>query len=187
MLNFKTVVTTAACMLLAATFVIGQEAKKEETRKEGARGGILHPEMKTAADAGSYEKPMGTLGEKGASVWTDTTVAAGVDKKPLAGKTTTVTGEIIDLSCYLQLGKHGEKHVACGKKCLQAGQPIGLLAKDGAVYMLMPEEHDPRRDGQAEGFRKAAIDHFGHIMDVTGTETTVRGYRALYVQGYVNK
>jgi hypothetical protein len=174
---------------LAAGFLIGQEPKKGEKSKKGAgaESGVLQPQMKVAPDAGTYEKPMATMGEKGAKEWTDTTVNAGVDKKPLPGKATTVAGEIIDLSCYFQLGKHGEPHKSCGTKCLQAGQPIGLLAQDGTVYMLMAEEHDPRRDGQADGFRKAAIDHFAHIMEVTGTETSVRGYRAIYVQGYVNK
>ena len=39
----------------------------------------------------------------------------------------TRVGEIVDFSCYLQLGKHGEKHRACGQKCVNNGQPIGLL------------------------------------------------------------
>jgi hypothetical protein len=147
----------------------------------------LHPEMTVAPDAGSYDKPAGTLGQKPATDWTETTVNAGVDKKPLQGKAVTVTGEIIDLSCYLQLGKHGEKHKACGVKCLQSGQPIGLLTKDGAIYMLMAEEHDPRRDGQTGGFRQAAIDNFARIVEVTGTETSHNGFRAIYVQGYVSK
>ena len=29
----------------------------------------------------------------------------------------------------------------------QNSQPVGLLTKEGTLYMLMPEEHDPRRDG----------------------------------------
>jgi hypothetical protein len=147
----------------------------------------LHPEMTVAPDAGSWDKPAATLGQKPPAEWTDTTVNAGVAKKPLEGKVVTVTGEIIDLSCYLQLGKHGEKHKACGVKCLQSGQPIGLLAKDGTVYMLMAEEHDPRRDGQTESLRKAAIDNFAKIVEVTGTETSHNGFRALYVQGYASK
>lgn len=150
-------------------------------------GGVLHPEMKVAADAGTYEKPMGKMGEKSDMAWSATSTAAGVDGKPQPGKAMTVTGEVIDMSCYLQLGKHGEKHVACGKKCLTAGQPVGLLAKDGSVYMLMEEEHDPRRDGQTSAFRKAATDHLGHIMEVTGTEASHGGFKAIYVQGYVNK
>jgi hypothetical protein len=147
--------------------------------------GILQPQMTVAADAGTYDKPMGKIGEMPEKVWTATTIAAGVNSKPLDGKAVAMVGEIIDMSCYLQLGKHGEKHVPCGKKCIAAGQPAGLLAKDGTVYMLMAEEHDPRRDGQAESFKKVMGDHLGHIMEVSGTETTVRGYRAIYVQGYV--
>jgi len=149
--------------------------------------GPLHPEMTVAPDAGTYDKPAGTVGQKPSTDWTETTINAGVNKKPLDGKPVTVAGEIIDLSCYLQLGKHGEKHKACGVKCLQSGQPIGLLAKDGAIYMLMAEEHDPRRDGQTGGFRQAAIDNFAKIMEVTGTETSHDGFRAIYVQGYAAK
>jgi hypothetical protein len=152
----------------------------------GLNGAILHPEMTVAPDAGTYAKPAGTLGDKPAEAWTATTVAAGVDKKPQPGKIVSEVGEIIDLSCYLQLGKHGEKHKSCGVKCLQNSQPIGLLTKDGTVYMLMEEEHDPRRDGQTT-FRQAAIDNFAKIVEVTGTEATVNGYKAIFVQGYVKK
>ena len=176
------------CLIAIAGLLGAQEAaKKEPTKKAAPASATLHPEMKVAADAGTFEQPMGKIGEKTDAVWTPTTVAAGVDKQPQPGKAVTVTGEIIDLSCYLQLGKHGEKHVACGKKCLAAGQPIGLLTKAGGVYMLMEEEHDPRRDGQTSAFRKAATDHLGHIMEITGTEAAHAGYKAIYVQGYVNK
>jgi len=156
------------------------------TIASGLNAAILHPGMTVAADAGSYDKPAGTLGEKPAEAWTATTIAAGVDKKPQPGKIVTEVGEIIDLSCYLQLGKHGEKHKACGTKCLQNSQPIGLLTKSGEVFMLMEEEHDPRRDGQTT-FRQAAIDNFAKIIEVSGTEASVNGYKAIFVQGYVKK
>jgi hypothetical protein len=165
---------------VALTLTAADE-KKAEPKKSAA--GPLQPQMEPE---GGWDKAMGTFGEKPSETWTATTVGAGVDKKPLTGKIATVTGEVIDLSCYLQLGKHGEKHKACGQKCLAAGQPIGLLTKDGNIYMLMEEEHDPRRDGQTE-LRKAAGDHFAHVMEVTGTETTVRGVRAIFVQGFVKK
>lgn len=179
-------------VLTITTAVHAQEAKKPAAPKQtkpaaSTMNGILHPEMSVAKDAGSYQTPAGSIGEKPQQEWSATTMAAGVGGKPNPGKVITAVGEIVDLSCYLQLGKHGEKHLACGKKCLTNGQPIGLLEKDGSVYMLMEEEHDPRRDGQVAGFRKAAIEHFGHIMKVTGTETTVKGYHAIYVQGFVNK
>jgi hypothetical protein len=170
----KKTLLISVCLIALAGLLVAQKS------------GILHPDMTVAADAGTYDKPAGTLGEKVTEPWSATTVAAGVDKKPQPGKPITVSGEIIDLSCYLQVGKHGEKHKSCGVKCLQNNQPIGLLAKNGTVYLLMEEEHDPRRDGQAN-IRQAAIDNFAKIIEVSGTESMHGGYRAIFVQGYAKK
>lgn len=143
---------------------------------------ILHPQF--TPEKGTYDKPEGKLGAKIEQPWSVTTVAAAVDGKPVPGKVVTVVGEIIDLSCYLQVGKHGGKHRDCGQKCLRAGQPIGLLAKDGSVFLLMEEEHDPRRDGLTN-FRQAAIDNMAYVMEITGTQSKVGGMEAIFVTGYL--
>ena len=155
--------------LLLAAFAAGVVVAQQD--------GLLQPQMEpTGGWAAS-----GTMGKAGG--WTATTVAAGVAQKPLAGKESTVTGEVIDLSCYLQLGKHGAAHASCGSKCMAAGEPIGLVTKTGEVYLAMAEEHDQRRDGKTT-FRKAAADNFAKVMTVTGTETSVNGIKTIYVQGY---
>jgi hypothetical protein len=177
------------CMLTTCALLVTPamaQKKEKKNAKAGAAAGILHPEMAIAANGGTYEAPMGKMGEKG-EIWTATSMAAGVDGKPQPGTAATMVGEIVDMSCYLQLGKHGDKHSSCGKKCILAGQPIGLVTKAGDVILLMEEEHDPRRDGQTSAFRKAAADHIGHIMEVTGTHAMHAGVRAIFVQGYVNK
>jgi hypothetical protein len=171
-------VAIAAAVTLAAQEK--KEAAKDAKKAPMTKSAILHPEM--TPGAGSYDKPMATLGSKSGEAWSTTTVAAGVDSKPQPGHPITRVGEIVDFSCYLQLGKHGEKHRSCGQKCVQNGQPIGLLTRDGALYMLMPEEHDPRRDGGVDA-KASASDHMGHIVEVNGTEASVGGYRAIYVQG----
>jgi hypothetical protein len=145
------------------------------------KGGILHPEM--AVQTGTYDKPAAVIGAKPAEPWTSTTLEASVNKMPQAGKAVTVVGEIVDFSCYLQLGKHGEAHRSCGQKCAQNGQPIGLLAKDGTLYLLMPEEHHPRRDGGVDA-KAVAAENMGHIVEVNGTEaSTVSGVRSIFVDG----
>lgn len=145
------------------------------------KGGILHPEM--AVQSGSYDKPVGTIGTKPAEPWTSTTIEASVNKMPQPGKPVTLVGEIVDFSCYLQLGKHGEAHRSCGQKCAENGQPIGLLARDGALYLLMPEEHHPRRDGGVSA-KAIGAQYMDQIVEVNGTETApVNGVRAIYVQG----
>jgi hypothetical protein len=171
MLKTRAVLITLLTLTAAGFLLTAQEPKT----------GILHPEMKV--EGGSYDKPMGSLGQKTAQPWSATTVAAGVDGKPEPGHVVTRVGEIVDFSCYLQLGKHGEKHRSCGQKCAQNNQPVGLLTKDGTLYMLMPEEHDPRRDGGVD-LRAAAADHMAHIMSVTGAEASHAGYRAIYVTGF---
>jgi hypothetical protein len=149
--------------------------------------GILFPDW-SKPTKGTYQEPAGEVGKKGSAdqPWSVTTVTSSIMGKPVEGKTTSIAGEIIDLSCYLQVGKHGDKHRDCGQKCVRNGQPVGLLTADGAVYMLIDEEHDPRRDGLTE-FRKQAVELMAHVVTVHGTLTEVDGLKALYVQGSVKK
>ena len=142
--------------------------------------GILHPEMAPAS--GTWDHPAATLGTKPEQPWTATTTAAGVAKTPQPGTPVAKVGEIVDFSCYLQLGKHGAAHRSCGQKCVMNSQPVGLLTQDGTLYMIMPEEHDPRRDGGADAKSKAS-DYMAWIVEVNGTEASHNGYRAIYVQG----
>src|SRR3954471_22212605 len=163
-----------------AAFTLVRAQDKNAPAKAPAKGGILHPEM--TVENGTWDKPMAKIGSKPDQPWTQTTTAAGVNSQPQPGKAITVVGEVIDLSCYIQLGKHGEKHRSCGQKCVNNGQPIGLLTKTGALYMLMPEEHDPRRDGGVDA-KASGAEHMGHIVTVHGTAAKVNGYSAIFVQG----
>jgi hypothetical protein len=73
--------------------------------------------MTAASAAGTYEKPAGAMGDKTSEPWSATTIAA-VDKNAQPGKATIVAGEIMDLSCYLQV--HGEKTNAARSACRTA-------------------------------------------------------------------
>ena len=179
----KSLIASLAIAAMAITLTAADEKKAEGKKTATKSGGVLQPQM---TPEGGWDKAMGNLGEKPAEPWSATTMGASVDGKPVPGKVVTVTGEIIDLSCYLQVGKHGDKHRECGQKCVKNGQPVGLLAEDGTVYLLCDEEHDPRRDGLTE-FRKAAIDAMAHIVTINGTQTEVGGQKAIFVQGFLKK
>ncbi|WP_143155878.1 hypothetical protein [Cyclobacterium lianum] len=56
------------------------------------------------------------------------------------GEEISVTGEVLDLSCFMASGAKGEGHKGCAEKCMANGMPIGLLASDGKVYLLV-EDH----------------------------------------------
>jgi hypothetical protein len=176
-LKRKTLILAVAAL---AAFGLTAQEPKDAKKAPASAGAILHPEMKV--ETGTYAKPAATIGSKPTEPWTTTSVAAGVDSKPQPGTAITRVGEIVDFSCYIQLGKHGEKHIPCGQKCVNNGQPIGLLTREGTLYMLMPEEHDPRRDGGVDA-RASASTHMGHIVQVHGTAASVGAYRAIFVQG----
>jgi hypothetical protein len=149
--------------------------------------GILFPDW-SKPTKGTYAAPAGEIGKKARAgqPWSVTTVTSSIEGKPVKGEPVSVTGEIIDLSCYLQVGKHGDKHRDCGQKCARNGQPIGVLLQDGTIYTLMDEEHDPRRDGLTD-LRKELIENMANVVTVHGTFTDVDGQKAIYVQGSVVK
>jgi len=74
------------------------------------------------------------IGNIQSAKWSKTTIEAATTDQQKAwlakGKPETVTGEVVDISCYMQLGKTGEKHIDCGGKCVRHGQAAGILTKD---------------------------------------------------------
>jgi len=59
-------------------------------------------------------------------------------------ETKTVTGEIVDLMCYLDHGAKGEKHKGCAEKCIKSGGPVGLVSGDD-LYLVIGD-HKPMND-----------------------------------------
>jgi len=65
------------------------------------------------------------------------------DKEDLAaGETKKITGEVVDMACYIDHNATGDKHADCAKKCITSGLPVGLKADDGKTYLLIGE-HKP--------------------------------------------
>ena len=53
-----------------------------------------------------------------------------------------VTGEIVDMMCYVDHNAVGEKHgQSCGSKCIESGGPVGIVS-DGKAYLVVGE-HKP--------------------------------------------
>ena len=66
-----------------------------------------------------------------------------------SGETKKVTGEVIDMACYVDHNVTGEKHADCARKCITSGLPVGLKADDGKTYLLIGE-HKPLNDELAQ-------------------------------------
>jgi hypothetical protein len=124
------------------------------------------------------------FGSKDSAKWTSTTEESATTPEQKAwltkGKPQTIQGEVVDVSCYMQLGKTGPKHADCGGKCVRNGQPIGLLTSKKVLYLVIPEEHHPRRDGQTN-IRDAFASAMGQQVKVTGVVQQTTQGKAIFV------
>ena len=77
----------------------------------------------------------------------------------------TVRGEVLDMACYIAHEAKGPDHAGCAKRCAKGGQPMGLLAEDGTVYLL----YASHEDGSA--FEKTK-EHAGQNVEITGVAAT---------------
>src|SRR5512140_224769 len=60
-----------------------------------------------------------------------------------------VTGEVVDMMCYVDHNAVGEKHgESCGAKCIKNGGPVGIVS-EGKAYLVVGE-HKPINDQLAE-------------------------------------
>jgi hypothetical protein len=61
-----------------------------------------------------------------------------------ASATKEVTGEVVDMMCYIDHDAKGEKHANCGEKCIKGGGPVGIVS-DGKAYLVVGA-HKPMND-----------------------------------------
>ena len=88
------------------------------------------------------------------------------------GEEVTVRGEFIDTWCYFSgvMGPpdatQGTAHHTCAIWCSAGGIPVGLLAEDGTVYMILSIEGDDQNAGGQTQLELAAHDVTanGHVF-----------------------
>jgi len=85
-----------------------------------------------------------------------------------------VTGEIVDLSCYLGHGAKGAAHKECAASCIANGGPMGLLTPSGTLYVLTMNHEKQDAFNQAKKYA-------GDKVKITGPTSTKNGTRALQV------
>jgi hypothetical protein len=74
----------------------------------------------------------------------------------------SVSGEVVDMMCYVDHNAMGEKHgQSCGAKCIRSGGPVGIVS-DGKAYLVVGE-HKPIND---------------QLADYCGKTVTVKGKMA---------
>jgi hypothetical protein len=58
----------------------------------------------------------------------------------------TLTGEIVDMACYVAhpATGRGPSHRKCADTCLKKGMPMGLLTEDKQLYLLLEDHDNPK-------------------------------------------
>ena len=99
--------------------------------------------------------------------------AAGSHMDP-SGKAETISGELLDMSCYMMHEGKGPKHAKCAGACVQGGAPLGLLTKDGKVLLVVGNHEDQKPFLEAKALA-------GLNAKLTGTVFTRGGLTAIIV------
>lgn len=96
---------------------------------------------------------------------------AGDAKKEKAAPT-TMTGEVLDLYCYMQHPESatGAEHAKCAQSCISKGLPIGFLTADGTIYLIIGKDHEPATAAVAEWVGKQST-ITGHVKEMKGMKS----------------
>ncbi len=96
------------------------------------------------------------------------------------GEETAVRGEILDLACYIAHDAQGSEHAKCAERCVKSGQPMGLKAEDGTVYLLFADHSNADAFEQAKEFAGKNVEISGLIVDKNGMKgITVHGVKGI--------
>jgi hypothetical protein len=85
-----------------------------------------------------------------------------------------VTGEVLDMTCYIASNLSGPDHAECARVCIRSGEPAGIKAQDGKVYLLTGE---PGHSINAE-----LADYAAKTVTIKGRQTVRDGFAQLQVE-----
>jgi len=89
----------------------------------------------------------------------------------------TVTGEVVDLACYMvhPESSKGSGHKKCAETCAKKGLPIGILTDDKQVYLLLEDHDNPKPYAQAK-------DKAAEKITVEGEKVAQGGLQGIVVE-----
>ena len=109
-----------------------------------------------------------------------TTVLAGIftTAAPMAqpkGERVVVTGEVIEMWCFLEAGDRGAAKKACATACAKAGNPIALIDDKGELYVLAGlKSHQPAQE--------LLLDKMSERVTVTGVLVKNPKAQMIYIE-----
>ena len=84
-----------------------------------------------------------------------------------------VTGEVLDMTCYIAYNLSGPEHASCARDCIRSGLPVGIKAEDGKVYLLTGKARKP--------VNAELADYAAKVVTIRGKESIRDGFAQLQV------
>jgi hypothetical protein len=95
--------------------------------------------------------------------------------RPVAGaQEILVTGEVLDMTCYIAYNLSGPDHAKCARDCIRSGLPVGIKAQDGKVYLLTGEA--------GHSINAELADYAAQVVTIKGRKTVRDGFAQLQVE-----
>lgn len=85
----------------------------------------------------------------------------------------TITGEILDMACYMAHEGKGPKHKKCAQECILGGAPMGILTDTGEVYLLVNDHNNEKPYKDAKGYAGARLKVTGKVHKRGGVQAIV--------------
>jgi hypothetical protein len=91
------------------------------------------------------------------------------------GERVTVTGEVVEMWCYLEAGDRGPAKKACATACAKAGNPVALVDDTGELFLLAGlQSHQPAQE--------LLIDKMSERVTVSGTLVKNPEVQMIYIE-----
>jgi len=85
-----------------------------------------------------------------------------------------VTGEVLDMTCYIAYHLSGPEHAECARVCIKNGMPVGIKGENGKVYLLTGEP--------GHSINGELADYAAKTVTIKGKETARDGFAQLQVK-----
>ena len=85
-----------------------------------------------------------------------------------------VTGEVLDMTCYISNNLSGPDHAKCARDCIRSGLPAGLKTENGKVYLLT--------GGPGHSINAELADYAAKTVTIKGRPSVRDGFAQLQVE-----
>lgn len=102
-------------------------------------------------------------------------LAAQGEKQGRPGNDVTLTGQVIDVNCYVAMGASGAGHKMCAEACAKAGVQLAILGSDGTLYMPVSSKPADPQNPRLQQFAEEKV-------KVTGTHRMQNGLHTIEIK-----